>query len=274
MTVKAWVKGGIQGHARGRRAGSTMIAKFCSVYLDAYFNRGYDRRANGEVWLLRRLGELDIRTVFDVGANMGEWTADALALVPNAEIHSFEIASSLGQRLHERFRAEPRVVVNESGLGDRSGDVAIDFYLAGSHTGTTMMTDERIHLHHAAERQQARVERGDKYCWARNNLSVDFVKIDVEGAELEVMRGFGSMLAEGRIGALQFEYNAIDIGTRVLLRDYYEYLEQFGYSIGKLWPDHVSFGPYDWREEDFRGPNYVAVHDSRPDIRRALSRRG
>jgi len=37
-------------------------------------------------------------------------------------------------------------------------------------------------------------------------------------------------------------------------------------TIGKLYPHGVAFKEYDFTEENFRGPNYVAVHSARDDL--------
>ena len=51
-----------------------------------------------------------------------------------------------------------------------------------------------------------------------------------------------------------------------LLIDFYEHLVPLGYQVGKLHRDHVEFRPYRFNDENFFGPNYVAVHSSRADV--------
>ncbi len=42
--------------------------------------------------------------------------------------------------------------------------------------------------------------------------------------------------------------------------------------VGKLYPNHVHFRGYDLRrDEDFIGPNFVAVHRGRRDLLEALA---
>jgi hypothetical protein len=61
------------------------------------------------------------------------------------------------------------------------------------------------------------------------------------------------------VSVVQFEYGWGNIVTKFLLRDYYSYLEQRGYRIGKLFPESVRFREYRFQDEDFIGPNYVAA---------------
>jgi hypothetical protein len=57
------------------------------------------------------------------------------------------------------------------------------------------------------------------------------------------------------------------------VKDAYELLEAKGYTVGKLYPDHVDFRAYKLKDEDFLGPNYVAVRSARTDLVEALRRR-
>jgi len=80
------------------------------------------------------------------------------------------------------------------------------------------------------------------------------------------------MLDAGRIDVIQFEYGKVNIITHFLLRDFYEFLEPRGYLVGRLFPDFVDFRAYALEDEDFSGPNYVAVRKTRSDIVDALSK--
>jgi hypothetical protein len=43
------------------------------------------------------------------------------------------------------------------------------------------------------------------------------------------------------------------------LREAYQLLEPFGYTIGRLYPDGVDFKPYEYQDDHFRMGNYVAI---------------
>ena len=88
-----------------------------------------------------------------------------------------------------------------------------------------------------------------------------------------VLNGFDAAFRAGQIDVIQFEYGKVNIITHFLLRDFYEFLEPRGYSVGKLFPDHVDFRSYDLEDEDFLGPNYVAVRTTRADIIDTLRKR-
>ncbi len=109
---------------------------------------------------------------------------------------------------------------------------------------------------------------------ARTGLDrVDVLKMDVEGAELSVLRGFSSAFENRAIDIVQFEYGPLNLITRHFLQDFYSFLNERGFALGKLYPDGVGFASYSYEHEDFVGPNYVACHRQRKDMMAAISRR-
>jgi FkbM family methyltransferase len=260
----------IRDYAQQHRRGSATFARACERYLAAYNNHDYGMETNGEVRLLQLLRPFNPQVLFDVGANCGEWTSAARRLLSPSSIHAFEIAPSVAAELRAQFQDDPRIVVNDFGLSDTAELIEIDFYLVGTHSGTTMLIEDHVHSRSPKRRENARVERGDAYCQGQGVEAIDFLKVDVEGAEPRTLEGFAGLFERGKIGLVQFEYNSINITSRYLLRDFYRFFEHYGFEVGKLWTHGVSFGPYEFTEENFRGPNYVALHKSRAAMKQAL----
>ncbi len=61
--------------------------------------------------------------------------------------------------------------------------------------------------------------RGDEFLAREGIGRVDFLKLDVEGAEHLVLQGLNEYLQKGRIRLVQFEYGLVNILTHFLLRD-------------------------------------------------------
>jgi FkbM family methyltransferase len=236
-------------------------------YLTYYGNQDYDSRHNGEERVLDAFGQIGARRIFDVGAHRGDWTALALSHVPAAEIHAFEVVPDVAAATAERFAQLDAVTVNAVGLGDREAEVEIRFFpdapvLASLHD-----------LPHEApsERRAGRTITGDAYCEAGGIDRIDLLKIDVEGHELSVLRGFDRLLSGGRVRAVQFEYGWASIYTKSLLHDLQGRLTERGYVVGKVFPRTVLFRPYSVFDEDFLGPNYLAVQEGDEELRAALA---
>jgi hypothetical protein len=114
------------------------------------------------------------------------------------------------------------------------------------------------------------VQTGDDYVSAEGLSRIDFLKIDVEGAEHLVLEGFEKTFSREAIDLVQFEYGKVSILTHFLLLDYYRLFESKGFVVGKLFPDGVDFRPYSLDHEDFIGPNFVACRKARTDLIDAL----
>lgn len=260
----------IRWHASRRSSATTrLISKVAEYYRQCYRGPPYEIDANGEARVISKVSELGGKTYFDVGANVGEWALRTLGVAPaDAAVHCFEIAPPTYTKLQSVLGNDPRVRLNPFGLADRVGAIDIEYY-PSDDTVTTAVRGMQIHGD-KPEVIAARAITGDQYCEDNEINQIDMLKIDTEGAEPAVIRGFEGMLAKGAVGCMQFEYGLANIYTRFLLLDYYEYLRQRDFVIGKVYLDGVYFKDYHPYDEDFIGPNYVAVHNSRPDLIQGL----
>lgn len=230
----------------------------------AYANEEWDLAVNGEAALLGRLAPADFTSVVDVGAHIGDWTIAALRAWPRAHVHAFEVAPQTYERLTTHMTAHglaSRSTLTCAGLGECSQRREMYYY--PDHPNLTCDTPR--HRQHRSIAFQANILTGDDYVERNRIERINFVKIDVEGAEPLVIRGFERTIASGRIDCIQFEYGAFSIDTRVLLIDYYRLLDD-QYWIGKIYPNHVDFREYEWKMEDFRFSNFVCVSRARPDL--------
>ncbi|HLI82761.1 MAG TPA: FkbM family methyltransferase [Bryobacteraceae bacterium] len=227
----------------------------------------HDIRTNGEAYLLTTLGA-EAKAVADVGANRGLWTLEAARSCPNARIYSSEVVSETREELRANVAGQERVTVLDFGLADHSGTERVKYYPKRSAVSS-------FYDYPRGEPsiwRNERVETGDWFLEQFGIASVDLLKVDTEGADLRVLRGFEGALSKGAIAVVQFEYGFAAVLARTLLIDFYEFLGSKGYQIGKLHSNGVDFAPYELRNENFFGPNFVAVHRSRNEIAWRLRR--
>jgi FkbM family methyltransferase len=219
-------------------------------------NNDCDMRTNGELRLARTVLPSS-RVVFDVGANIGDWTEGALAINPRAQYHCFEPSRATFASLTARS-FPGNVQLNAFGLG--SAPEARTLFVFGTG-GESNSLYRRVGTPSAQHEQESVVLRTlDDYCADAGIDEVDFVKIDVEGHELAALRGASRMLAAGRLGVVQFEYGGTYIDSRALLKDIWELVTDChrGYAFYKLFPE----GPrrverYDQTLETFQYSNWV-----------------
>jgi FkbM family methyltransferase len=245
-----------------------VLAWFCQLFLQTYKNWNYNLEVNGERWLLKQLAPFKPAVVFDVGANVGDWLRAAREELPSAQVHAFEIVETTSEELLKRTAGQTGIVVNRFGLSDHAGTIKMRTFERSSTLAT-----HTAYPHGKYNALECPVRRGDDYVRENKIERIDLLKLDVEGAEGQVLHGLAETLSGGQIDVIQFEYGKVAILTHFLLMDAYDLLEAKGYTVGKLYPDHVDFRAYKLEDEDFLGPNYVAVRRARSDLVEALRRR-
>jgi FkbM family methyltransferase len=248
---------------------SDKIYGLMKLYEGVYKNVNYDMRTNGEFNLLRLISTENMCVFFDIGANNGDWTNCIVKLfLADYDVYMFEIIPEVRDRLRKRFEGKKELHLIESGLSNQNGYVSINYY-PEKNTHSTMI-DTSIGRENGVQ-LNVKVERGDDFAKKNGIKVIDFLKIDVEGAEHMVLEGFGDLITEGAIKIIQFEYTEINLDSRFLLKDFYNFLTKYGYLVGKLYPNGVDFKDYSIRDEDFKGPNYVAVHNTYRNIIEKIS---
>jgi FkbM family methyltransferase len=224
-------------------------------------NQNYDVFTNGEKRVLETLQIIAPRCLLDVGANTGDWTVLAQSIHPSATIHSFEIAPPTYEQLKTRVGDLTHVSVHDFGLGAKEATISINYAPDETTVSSAISTDFRYgKTVISTEPLEARIMRGDTFLETHAIPRVDYLKIDVEGMEDQVLAGFQEALSNGRVTAVQFEYGMVNIATHFLLADFYLLFRKLGYEVGKIYPNYVDFSGYDYTKENFIGGNFVAVH--------------
>lgn len=223
---------------------------------------GHDPERNGELELIRRA--VSVRpadrtmVVFDVGANVGDWTALVLRVAGGAvDCHLFEPTRESSEALERRFGGDGRVRITRTALADRSGAAVMRAY--GGTSKVNSLVDGQFHPGDS-ELEEVPMLTGDAYCRSRGIEAIDLLKIDTEGFEWNVLAGFEGMLREKRIRIIQFEYGYIHADTGHLMHHFFGLLEGYGYRVGPLRPRGPEFRSFHHTDNAFdSGPNYAAA---------------
>jgi len=223
----------------------------------SYENHNYDFNKNGEKYVLNALKDFEIQTIFDVGANRGHWTKSAKQAFPKAKVYAFEIIKDTYLEFLKNTQGLEGVNSFNLGLDEKKGEVEMNFVTTlGSGNSSTYDTD---FPNEAIEKRVCKVSTIDNMMEELGIKHIDFLKIDVEGMEPRVLKGAIEALKQKRIKAIQFEYGMVSVETHFLLKDYYDFFENVGYKVGKIYPSYIDFTPYHRTKENFIGPNFLAV---------------
>lgn len=148
----------------------------------------------------KRLPNFSMQVVFDVGANIGQTTEGILEQYPSARVFAFEPVSATFTQFVSRFGGLPNVKANRLALSSTCtmGKVRS----SGTSVGNSLTQKEGT-----ADNPVEPVEliTGDVYC-AQNGIEhINYLKVDTEGFDLEVLKGFHRMIGSQSIDLLQVE---------------------------------------------------------------------
>jgi FkbM family methyltransferase len=276
MIVKAINRGGAAAATWLCRYRGVALVDALEVAVDKFHrkldNVDFNMERNGEARVLNALRALEPRVVFDVGAHVGHWSTLVSTLYPACQVHAFEVVPATFARFVANTAGIPTIVANRVGLSDEAGEISMNVSANTSDSTACKIPAMKCHDSYYGEVVIGHAIKGTTYVEERGIERIDFLKIDVEGMDLKVIRGFEERLDVVR--AIQFEYGIFNIGSHDLLSDFCSYLNARGFVVGKIFPRHVAWFDYHFTKELFHGGNFLAVRSDQTALIAALGTRG
>jgi FkbM family methyltransferase len=275
-SVNLFKRGGLFIHNRVRHSVVKNISSLYSVQkliekllIDLEYiqgiGSGWHVEISGESDLVERFSNLDgHKTVIDVGAHQGEFTDLVLARLNDVTIHQFEPQESCAGVLKEKYEHNNKVIMNEFALSYKEGQGTI-YYTEEGAGGASLTERELKHSDATVEdNEQVEIDTLDGYASKENIDNIDLLKIDVEGHELDVLKGGRALFNNQKVMVCSFEFGGACIDTRTFLIDYFDFFEKNGYNLYRLTPGGYLYPLPKYRETDekFRTTIFVVISDS------------
>lgn len=196
--------------------------------------------------------------VFDVGANMGQFTKVVLKTIgSNARIYAFEPSPSAFKNLEKNISEYPNIKLNNLGLGEL--DAKVTLYSEMSASGHASLYRRTIAGEKMQLTESIKIKTLDSFCIDNNINHIHYLKMDVEGHELSVLKGAKQMLASSGIDCIQFEFGGCNIDSRTYFRDFFELLNP-QYKIYRLVRNGlIPINFYHETQEVFSTTNFIAI---------------
>lgn len=229
--------------------------------------------SSGEVYVQKSVisGAKDTSclTVFDIGANRGQWSLQFASILPDSRRvsdaiahHVFEPTPKSRELTQQRLKDIGHldfVSLHDVALSDEVGEAK--FAIWNDTAGTnTLRFDER-------QAQDAKyiitvpLQTLDSFANANGVDHIHLAKVDTEGNDARVISGAKSLLAAEAIDVMQFEYNHRWIDARAYLKDAFSAIIGTPYMLCRVMPNSLEFFEA-WHPEleRFFEANYVLVH--------------
>ena len=169
-------------------------------------------------------------------------------------------------RILERTAQEHALIPLPVACGAQSGDAHLfDFENEdGSKLASLYEDTLRARRDLPLSMHKTEVVTIDEFARTHGIDEIELLKIDVEGAELDVLQGASDLIRERRIKAVQFELGEPDAVRNIWMRNFYDLLN--GYSLYRLLPRGLlPLGSYrSPTHEVFRFQNLVALLNTPP----------
>ncbi len=175
-------------------------------------------------------------TIFDVGAHLGQSASFYRSTFKNSNIYSFE-------PFQNSYEVLKGLKLNNFkpynfGLSDEKG---VESFSSNKGSPTNSLLSLSLNAKETwggyeglnqVERVDCEFTTLDDFCDENNVEFIDFLKIDVQGAEFRVLKGANKALSKKRIGVIQLEVILGDTYTEQKTPGYYiRLLEDFDYKL-------------------------------------------
>jgi FkbM family methyltransferase len=200
--------------------------KTCRTYYEEKFDR----------YIILQVKNGDV--IWDVGANVGFYTEKFVIAAGNfGKVIAFEPSPGSNAKLRASFGHSDNVVVERIALADFDGDA--DFSVSNDPTDPTnglVMTGAQTST------IKVKVQRGESYLSSHPDLAPRCIKIDVEGFELEVLKGLGVMLMNPGLEFIFMEVHFGILAARGMPnrpREITNTLKRAGFLVRWIDPSHL-----------------------------------
>lgn len=222
---------------------------------------GSDVLKSGEAWVINYLkNHLSKDAVlFDVGANVGDYSIALRRCFPFANIFAFEPSSINFQNLDISL-TDKNVITFNIGFGESEGNFAL--YSNQRYSGISSLFNRQL-THLDIEMQsfeEVEIKSIDKFCMEQAISNIHLLKLDTEGSEFSILKGAKKMIESDKIQYIQFEFGGCNIDSRTYFKDFF-YLLSPKYRLFRILQDGLQ--PIENYSEDlevFLTTNFLAKH--------------
>ena len=171
------------------------------------------------------------RFVVDVGAYVGEWTTAFRTFFPDCRVLMVEPQEAKFDALQKVCEVNPGVRLASALLNDVEG--LVDFY--EMEQGSSMMAEMTAFPRKALRKPAVRLD--DLLAAHSDRGAPDFLKLDVQGAELKVLRGATTALAAAEFVLLETAFKPYNEGAP-LVGEVIQFMADHAYSPIDIWGEH------------------------------------
>jgi len=151
----------------------------------------------------RHMSFQKFNVIFDVGANEGQSLYRISHAFPRADIYCFEPIRSTFNQLTNKTKKMNRVHCFQIAFGSTIGTIQVELQNCSLINSLARKTEANSGKNLNFE--TVHVDTLNRFCDEHNVICIDYLKIDTEGFDLEVLKGGDKLFSSGRVAFVQVE---------------------------------------------------------------------
>lgn len=185
------------------------ILKLINSVLRKYFScnivhESFTLDTHIEVWdNIRRIG-INPDQIFDIGAARGEWTKELLHVFPHAQYLMFDPLKENEIPLKNINNSFPNVAFHCCALGEKNGEIEFNVHADQSSKFTSEW---------GGEKRIIPLRTLDSFLIESKEMKTNIMKIDVQGAELDVLSGASKILETCKVVQVEVSFRKVYNGA-------------------------------------------------------------
>ncbi len=210
------------------------------------YNNYQDGSESGEEFFISKvLAPSNPRVCVDVGANVGDYSRKLLKYT-QAQVVSFEPLPAAFLRLQEQTEEfRQRSILENRAVGEKNDRLVIHYNPSALAHASLSEDVKKVPYVSNESKVEVEVVSLDAYFGNGSFESIDFIKIDTEGFESEVIKGAKDIIRQYRPKYIQLEYNWHQMFRNTTLNSFAELLPEY---------DVFQLVPGGWMKRDSRDP--------------------
>ena len=206
------------------------------------------------------LGNKNVKIIFDVGANKGNYSKELIKTYKNANYYLFEPNLLNYEKLKLDFSELKNIKIINKALSDKNGFGFLYSDKSGSGLGSLFKRRLNHFNINFNNKEKINLIRLDTFLQEEiKDIIIDYFKMDVEGSELKILEGIGVYI--NKIKLIQFEFGGCNIDSRTFFQDFWYYFKKHNFDLFRI----TVTGPkkiekYTENDEFFKTTNYIALN--------------
>ena len=197
----------------------------------------------------------NVELLIDVGANYGAYTEELIENYPSSKIYLFEPQKYLYNFLKKKYDGLDNIKVFNIALDEINKEALLNKSFEGDDNASIYKREQFNNS--TSLREKISCKRFDEII---TDEKIDFVKIDVEGNEMKVLKGMEKIISKIRV--IQVEFGGTWIDSRFFYKDLFDFFKSKNFSLYRVAPGNlIKIHNYDETDEYFTYTNFIATNN-------------